>query len=348
MGAAGLTAQAVADLVGGRLIGNGASMLDSVAPLDRAGPESLSFLASTRYLADFRASRAGAVLVTEIHAAEPRGPATRIVVPDPYRALIVAVPSLFPPERLAPGIDPTARLGPGLTLGPDVSVGPYVVLGREARIGARTRLGAGAVIEEGVTIGADCVIGPHAVCLSGSRLGDRIVLKAGAVVGGAGFGYAETPEGRARLPHVGGCILEDDVEIGSATCVDRGSLGDTVVGRGTKIDNLVQVGHNVRIGERCLVMATTGIAGSVRIGNDVIVAGHVGIADHNTIGDRARVSACSVVIGDVPADATVGGYPARGHRTFLRAQAAQYRLIPIIDQLEAIVQQRSDRAKTND
>ncbi len=347
MAITGLTAQAVADLVGGRLLGDGTVVVDAVGPLDQAGPHTLSFLASTRYLREFRESGAGAVLVTDVLAAEPGGPPNRIVVSDPYRALLVAIPALVPLEPVAPGIDATACLGPGVVLGPAVEVGPHVVLGRDVRVGAGSRLGPGVVLGEGVSLGRDCVLGPHAVCYPGSRLGDRVVLKAGAVVGGAGFGYTMTPAGRQRLPHVGACILEDDVEIGSASCVDRGSVGETRIGRGTKIDNLVQIGHNVRMGERCLVMATTGIAGSVRIGNDVIVAGHVGIADHNTIGDGARVSACSVVIGDIPAGATVGGYPARTHREFLRAQAAQYRVVPIIDQLEAIVQERSARAKTN-
>jgi UDP-3-O-[3-hydroxymyristoyl] glucosamine N-acyltransferase len=170
------------------------------------------------------------------------------------------------------------------------------------------------------------------------------VLKAGAVVGGDGFGYLSDSKGHTRIPHVGGCILEDEVEVGSNTCIDRGSIDDTVVGRGTKLDNLVQVGHNVHIGERCLIMAGVGIAGSTRLGNDVILAGHVGVTDHLVIGDRARIAAKSAVFGDVPAAASMSGHPARAHRQFLRAQAAMYRLAPIVDELERLVADQAPHA----
>ena len=154
------------------------------------------------------------------------------------------------------------------------------------------------------------MLGPSVVCYAGSRIGDRVVLKAGAVIGGDGFGYLSDGTGHHRIPHLGGCVLDDDVEVGSNTCIDRGSIDDTVIGRGTKLDNLVQVGHNVQIGERCLIMAGVGIAGSTRIGNDVILAGHVGVTDHLIIGDRARIAAKSAIFGDVPPGASFSGHPA--------------------------------------
>jgi len=157
------------------------------------------------------------------------------------------------------------------------------------------------------------------------------------VIGGDGFGYLAGPDGHARIPHVGGCILEDEVEIGSNSCVDRGSVDDTVIGRGTKIDNLVQVGHNVRIGEHCLLMAGVGVAGSTRVGDGAILAGHVGVTDHLHIGAGARVAAKSAVFGDVAPGIAISGHPARPHRQFLRAQAALYRLAPIIDEVERLV-----------
>jgi UDP-3-O-[3-hydroxymyristoyl] glucosamine N-acyltransferase len=335
--AGGLTAQAVAELVGGRLLGDGAVTIRTVRPLDRAGPEALSFAISNRYAEELRASRAGAVLVPDALADAEPGPRTRIVVRDPYAALTRVMGVLFPPAPAAPGVDATARIGPGSILGADVRLGAFVVLGQGVRLGDRCQLAEGVSLGDQVSVGEDTVIGPRVVCYTGSTIGSRVVLKAGAVIGGDGFGYLSGAAGHTRIPHVGGCILEDEVEIGSNSCVDRGSVDDTVVGRGSKLDNLVHVGHNVRLGERCLVMAGVGIAGSTRIGNDVILAGHVGVTDHLVIGDRARVAAKSAVFGDIPAGASFSGHPARPHRQFLRAQAALYRVSPIISELERLV-----------
>jgi UDP-3-O-[3-hydroxymyristoyl] glucosamine N-acyltransferase len=331
----GLTAQAVADLVGGRLLGDGTVVVRAVRALDRAGPDAISLAISGRYAEQLRASRAGAVIVPDA-LAEAEGPGARIVVSDPYAALVRVMGVLFPPESPVPGVDPTARLGAGSVLGEDASIGPFVVLGRGVRIGARSRLADGVSLGDGVTLGEDTIIGPRAVCYPDVRIGSRVVIKAGAVIGGQGFGYRSGASGHERIPHVGGCILEDDVEIGSNSCVDRGSVDDTVIGAGTKLDNLVHVGHNVRIGRRCLLMAGVGIAGSTHIGDDVILAGHVGVTDHLVIGDRARIAAKSAVFGDIPAAASFSGHPARPHRQFLRAQAALYRVAPIISDLERL------------
>jgi UDP-3-O-[3-hydroxymyristoyl] glucosamine N-acyltransferase len=342
--AGGLTAQAVADLVGGRLLGDGAVPIRTVRPLDRAGPEALSLAVSARYAAELATSGAGAVLVPEALATAAAGPRARIVVPDPYGALVHVLRALYPDDPATPGIDPTARIGPGTMLGADVSIGPFVVLGRNVRIGARSRLAQHVSLEDGVTVGEDSTLGPGTVCYRGVSIGSKVVLKAGAVIGGDGFGYLSDRNGHHRIPHVGGCILEDEVEVGSHSCIDRGSIDDTTVGRGTKLDNLVHVGHNVHIGERCLIMAGVGIAGSTRIGNDVILAGHVGITDHLVIGDRARIAAKSAIFGDVPAGASFSGHPARPHRQFLRAQAAMYRLAPIVDELERLVPEQMRNA----
>jgi UDP-3-O-[3-hydroxymyristoyl] glucosamine N-acyltransferase len=339
---AGLTAQAVAELVGGRLIGDGGVVLRAVRPLDRAGPEALSLAVTSRYAEQLKMSRAGAVLVPDALAGTAGGPATRIVVRDPYAALVRAMGALFPSSHAPSGIDPTARIGEGCVLGIDVSVGPFTVLARGVHLGDRCRVAEGVSLGDGVTVGADTVIGPHVVCYRESRIGRRVVLKAGAVIGGDGFGYLSDSGGHHRIPHVGICVIEDDVEIGSNATVDRGSVDDTVVGRGTKLDNLVHVGHNVRIGERCLLMAGVGVAGSTRLGNNVILAGHVGVTDHLTIADGARIAAKSAVFGDIPAGAAFSGHPARPHRQFLRAQAALYRLAPIIAEVEKLVSPRGD------
>ena len=331
-----MTAQAVADLVGGRLLGDGGVVLHAIRPLDRADRGSLSLAVSNRYAEQLKASRAGAVLVPDSLAAVEGGPAARIVVRDPYAALVTAIGALFPPAETPAGVDSTVRIGAGCVLGEDVSIGPFAVLGRDVRLGARCKIGDGASLGDGVTVGDDSVIGPRVVCYRETRIGCRVLLKAGAVIGGDGFGYLSDESGHHRIPHAGTCILEDDVEIGSNSTVDRGSVDDTVVGRGTKLDNLVHVGHNVRIGERCPLMAGVGVAGSTRLGNDVILAGHVGVTDHLTIADGARIAAKSAVFGDIPAHASFSGHPARPHRQFLRAQAALYRLAPIVSDLERI------------
>ncbi len=338
-----LTAQAVADLVGGRLLGNGAQSLTTVGPLDRADGNTLSFLSGPRYLGMFHRSASGAVLLREEHAEEPEGPATRIVVADPAQAITRVVPILFPEPSAAWGVAPTAVIGPGASWEGEVSIGPHAVLGRDVTLGARCRVGPGAVLHDGVVLGDDCDIGANSVCHSGSRLGNRVRLKALAVIGGDGFGFASGPDGHRPIRHVGGCVLEDDVQVGSHSAIDRGSLDDTVIGAGTKIDNQVHIAHNVRMGRGCLIMAGVGVAGSVRLGHGVILAGQVGVTGHVTLGDGVRVSAQSGIGQDVPAGTDMGGSPARRQRDYLRAQSALYRVAKIINQLEELVSKRGDR-----
>jgi UDP-3-O-[3-hydroxymyristoyl] glucosamine N-acyltransferase len=335
----GLSAAEVAALVGGTLVGDPAARLTAVAPLDRAGPDELSFLAAGRYLPYFHASRAGAVLLTEEHRAAAPGPATRIVVKDPHLAMLVAVRALYPPEPRQAVIDPTAVIGAGATLGADVTLGPRVVVGPGARLGDRVELMAGAIVGAGVSVGDDTRLFPHVVCYPGTVVGARVMLHAGVVLGSDGFGYVPGRGGRGheKIPHVGRCVIGDDVEVGANTTIDRGSVDDTVIGPGTKIDNLVQVGHNCRIGARCLIMAQVGIAGSTHVEDDVILAGQVGLAGHITVGRGARIAAQSGVTMDAPPGATWFGYPARSRLEALRAIAAGYRLADIVDELEGLV-----------
>jgi len=207
------------------------------------------------------------------------------------------------------------------------------------RLGDRCTVGPHAVVEDGVIAGDDVEIGPHAVVHHGVRLGDRVIFKAGAVVGGEGFGFRSGREGHARIRHVGGCVLEEDVEVGAHTCIDRGSVGDTVIGRGTKIDNLVHIAHNVRIGEHGLVMAQVGIAGSTLIGTGVVIAGQAGINGHIILGDGARVGGQAGVTKSVGAGQDVSGYPARPHRETLHGSAAVARLARIVTELETMVKE---------
>ncbi len=340
-----LTAADVAVLVEGTLIGDGQVTLTAVAPLDRAGPSELSFLAAGKYLPYFHGSRAGAVLCAQEHQAEP-GPATRIVVPDPHRAMSRVVRALFPePERPA-GIDPTARLARGAALGEHVYLGPHVVVETGARLGDRVVVHAGAVIGAGAEVGEDSTLHPQVVLYPRAVVGRRVILHAGVRIGCDGFGYVQGPDGRHdKTPHHGRCLIGDDVEIGANSTVDRGSVDDTVIGEGTKIDNLVHVGHNVRIGRRCLIMAQVGLAGSTRIEDDVILAGQAGLGGHLTVGARARVGAQSGVIGDIEPGTTVSGYPARRHKDVMRATSALYRLTKIVDELERLVERGRGEAE---
>jgi UDP-3-O-[3-hydroxymyristoyl] glucosamine N-acyltransferase len=340
-----LPAAAIAQLVGGRLEGDASLMVHAVGPLERDHGGALSFLSSAQYLEAFRASQAGCVLVPESLPLPAGGPATRIRVADPAAAMAVAVAALYPPEPPEPGIDPTARLGRGARLAAGVSVGPFAVIGAGTLLGARTRVGAGAVLDPGVETGEDCDIGPRVCCATGTRLGNRVRIKAGAVIGGSGFGFVPAPGGGHReIPHVGGCVLGDDVSVGANSCIDRGSVGDTMIGPGTKLDNHVHIGHNARLGARCLVMGGVVVAGSARIGSDVVLAGHSAVGGHFRVGDRVRVGAKAGVISAVADGTDVSGFPARPHREFLRAQAALYRLAPLVAELEALAARQRDHA----
>jgi len=319
-----LSAREVAALTGGELIGPPDAIVAGVASLDEAGPSDASFLASGAYLPYFQSTRAGLVLVAPGFRDVEPGPAARVVVTDPRAAMRLVMERLAPEPAPEWGIAPTARVGRG------------------CRWQGRIWVGPGAVLGAGVTLGADCRIGPHTQIGDGTVLGDRVTVKAGARVGLDGFAFSATPAGPVRVPHRGGCRIGDDVEIGANSTVDRGSVGTTTIGAGTKLDNLVHVGHNVRIGARCLIMAQTGMAGAVVVGNDVAIAGQAGLADHLTVGDRARIAAQSGVIGDVAPGATVSGYPARDHRQVLRQAAALRRLTPLVAALEHLAQAHVD------
>jgi UDP-3-O-[3-hydroxymyristoyl] glucosamine N-acyltransferase len=320
-------------------VGPGSTTVAGIAPLERAGPGDLSFLASPRYVPYFERTSASVVLVAPALESSAGGPETRIIVPDPYAALLVVLPVLYPQAVWEAGVHPTAAVGRGTTWQEPVEIGPHAVLGRGVQLGHNVRIGAGCVLGDGVAVGDDTQLYPGVTLYAGTALGKRVIVHAGAVIGSDGFGYIPGKSGEAhrKIPHVGRCLIGDDIEIGANTCIDRGSVDDTVIGSGTKIDNLVHIAHNVRIGARCLIMAQAGIAGSVQVEDDVIIAGQAGISDHLTIGLGARLLVQSGTIADVPAGATMFGYPARAHREFLRAQVAMYRLAKIVDELERLV-----------
>ena len=337
-----LTAEAIAAAVGGTLHGDATTRISGVAPLDRADASHLTFLANAKY-ASLAAERDIGVLLVTAELAEHGKARARIVVKNPHEAMLPLLPLLYPPVRNVPGIDPTTvTLGRGVALGDDVSLGPGVVIGAGVRIGARTRLEAHVVVGDGVEIGEDCHVYPGATLYSGTLVRDRVRIHAGARLGSDGFGYVFRDGMHAKIPHVGRCIVESDVEIGANTTIDRGSIDDTVIGAGTKIDNLVQVAHNVRIGRLCLLMSQVGIAGSVRVEDGCILAGQVGVSGHLTIGQGARLAAQAGVFGSIPAGETWSGYPARPHKEALRAHAAMFKLPSLIRALERLVERQRD------
>jgi UDP-3-O-[3-hydroxymyristoyl] glucosamine N-acyltransferase len=338
-GARTLTAEAIAAAVGGTIEGDPTTTVTGVAPLDRAEAHHLTFLASVRYAAllTHRSPGAGVVLVTPALAQSAEHCRARILVEDPHAAMLSLLGTLYPAEVHVSGIHPTVVIGRGAQVGADVSLGAFVVLGDGARVGAGSRLDAHVVVGAGATVGAGCVLYPGVTVYSGSTIGDRVRIHAGARIGSDGFGYVYRDGVHDKIPHVGRCVIESDVEIGANTTIDRGSIDDTVVGAGTKIDNLVHVAHNVRIGRLCLLMAQVGVAGSVRIEDGCILAGQAGVSGHHTIGRGARLAAQAGVFGDVPAGETWSGYPARPHREALRAQAAMFRLPAIIRGLERLL-----------
>ena len=330
--------------MGGTLAGDASAQVTGVAPLDRANASHLTFLANAKYAALAAERDIGVLLVTP-ELAEHGQPRARIVVKNPHEALLPLLPMLYPPLPHVPGIDPSVSLGRGVSLGDDVALASGVVVGDGARIGARTRLDAHVVVGAGVEIGDDCHVYPGVTIYAGTQLRDRVRVHAGAVLGSDGFGYVFRDGAHAKIPHVGRCIVESDVEIGANTTIDRGSIDDTVIGAGTKIDNLVQVAHNVRIGRLCLIMSQVGIAGSVHVEDGCILAGQVGVSGHLTIGKGARLAAQAGVFGSIPAGETWSGYPARPHKEALRAHAAMFKLPSIIRALERLIERPRDEER---
>lgn len=331
---AGLSAQEIAARVGGRLSGDGQRQIRGIATLANAGPEELAWVGNARYLKDLANSRAGIVLIPENVAAPPDR--TTILVADPDLAVCAVQLALAPPtptvaRGVAAGavVDPSATVD-GAAIGAGAWIGPRVV------VGSGTQIHPGVYIGPDARIGHDCVLWPGVVVRERCRIGDRVVLHPNAVIGADGFGYLFRNGRHHKVPQTGIVVIEDDVEIGANAAVDRARSGETRIGRGTKIDNLVQIAHNVRIGENCIVVSQCGLSGSTTLGNFVVMGGQVGLSDHVKIGDRVQIGAQSGISHDLPDDSSYFGSPAIPLRDFARSYAGWKRLPATIEQLRAL------------
>jgi UDP-3-O-[3-hydroxymyristoyl] glucosamine N-acyltransferase len=310
-------------LVGGRYDGPGDLALQGIAPLSEATPEQLSFLANPKYAAQVPATRAGAVLVAPDFAGDD---ARLIRVKNPYLAMATVAARWFASRPAPVGISPLASISPSAKLGRDVNVGPFTSIGDNVAIGDGVTIYQNVSIEAATSVGEGTTIYPNVSIYHGTIIGRRCILHSGVVVGSDGYGFATEGGRHHKVPQIGSVRIEDDVEIGSNTAIDRGTIGETVIGEGTKIDNLVQIGHGVKIGKHCLLVAQVGIAGSTELGDHVVVAGQSGFSGHLKIGNRVQVAAKSAVLADVPDDTKVMGSPAMPFREFARREALLRRM----------------------
>ena len=328
----------IAALIGCPPPPDGGRPVTGVAALADATPDQLSFVTSEAFAEQYGKTRAGGVIVHRKLRLPPPPDGTAALTVDDTELAVAKVLELFAPPVPRPpaGVDSAARVAASAALGEGVAAGPNVFVGERARIGARTVLHPGVYVGDDVTIGEDCVLFPSVVVRERVTMGGRVVIHAGSVLGTDGFGYRWDGTRHAKVPQIGTIVVEDDVEIGSCVCIDRAKFGATRIGRGTKIDNLVQIAHNVQVGPHCIIVANAGVAGSAKLGAGVVLGGQVAVRDHITVGDGAMVAGTSAVAEDVPPKAIVSGTPALPHRQSLREQAAMRRLPDLVVQVRKL------------
>lgn len=308
----------LAEVLGGRVAGDAAQLITAITTLEEAGPHELAFFTDARYQEAARASRAGALLVPEKgDLAERVSGRNLLVCADVALARVRLLVIFHPPAPHVAGVHATAVVDPAARVSPEAAIGPYAVIGAGCEVRANASIGAHVVLGRGVFVGEGAILHPHAVVYDGCRIGARAIVHAGVVIGADGFGYVSRADGHHKVPQVGIVELGEDVEVGANSAIDRATLGATRVGAGTKIDNLVQVGHNVQIGRACLLCGQSGVAGSSRLGEGVVLAGQAGVADHVEIGDRVQVGAASAVLRSVETG-VVGGIPAVAYTAWRR------------------------------
>jgi UDP-3-O-[3-hydroxymyristoyl] glucosamine N-acyltransferase len=313
----------IVQFVEGRYTGPADRVISGAGTLADAGPEQVTFLANPKYAALVASTGAGAVLVgNDFEGTDDRW----IRVADPYFAMARVVARWFAARPQPIGISPHASIAASATIAANAGIGPFVTIADGVTIGENSVIYQGVSIEAGATIGRDCIIYPNVAIYDGTRIGDRCIVHANAVIGSDGYGFATHGGRHHKIPQIGIVRIENDVEIGAGTTIDRAALGETVIGEGTKIDNLVQIGHNVRVGKHCFLVSQVGIAGSTELGDYVAVAGQSGFAGHLKIGNRVQVAAKSAVLEDVADGVKVMGIPAVPFREFARREATLRRM----------------------
>lgn len=335
---AGLSLAEIARRLGGEVVGDGSVRIREIATLAQAGPGTLSFLTNPKYRAQLATTKAAAVILG------PRDRDTttlpRIVVDNPYAYLARALALLHPPPALVPGVHPSAVVDPGAQVDATAAIGPLVHVAAGARIGARCRIGAGCHVGEEAVLGEDCLLYPGVTIYHRCVLGRRVIVHAGAVIGADGFGFAPEGERWLKIPQIGRVVIGDDVEIGANTTIDRGALDDTVIEEGVKLDNLIQIAHNVRIGAHTVMAACVGVAGSTTIGRHCMVGGAAGIIGHLTIADNVTISVGSFVTKSItePGSTYTGVWSAQPHREWMHMQARLRQVEEMASRIRALEQ----------
>jgi len=329
-----LTASELAAHVGGRVTGDGSVVINRVASLHAAGDGDISYVEEQKYFEAARSSRASCLIVPESAALDF---ACQIQVKNPKLAFALIAEVLHPPKQRAPEIHCSSVIAADAKIGRDVFIGAFVCVGENATVGDRTQIRAGAKIGDNVCIGTDCVIHPNVFIEDGMTIGNRVILHAGVVIGADGFGYVRGDMGHHKFPQIGTVIIEDDVELGANTTVDRGALGRTRIGKGTKLDNMVHVGHNCDIGERVVIAAQTGISGSVTIEDDCVIGGQVGFGDHIRVQSGAVIgSKAGVLPGKIVRPGVWWGIPIQPLDEYKRLHAHLGRLPQLRDELKEL------------
>ena len=332
-----MTLHELAERLACRLDGDGTLEVTRVASIEDAGPGDLTFFSNPRYTAALRTTRAAAVVLG--HDA-PAAPCAMLRTDAPYLAFARALALFAPDERPRPGVHPTAWLAPGVVCAPDATVGPFVSVGEQTVIGARTVVHANVAIGAGVVIGDDCLIHSNVAIRERVVIGHRVVVQNGAVIGSDGFGFAQRADGtHEKIPQIGRVVIEDDVEVGAGTTVDRPAVGETRIEAGAKIDNLVQIAHGVHLGRDVLLAAQVGIAGSTTLGDRVMLGGQVGVSGHIALGRGVRATAQTGIPNSLPAGACVSGYPAIDNREWLKASII-FRKLPDLRRAVIELEQR--------